>query len=269
MANQYPAIDPNTTRSALLGNSGTANSGLETRRIVAVNGAMWVNEKGTVPVNLNNIGTIIVSDGTTNAGVVTHTDDDTNLDGLTAQNVAAGLYARVDGSIMKPLRMDASTHSMQVIDYAHHETHAGSHFDYCEQVALGNGSARDLLIVTPDTLTWSHLLFRIRSSGESNYNLYEGAVTSNDGTQVVTFNRNRNSAGTANTLIYHTPTVGTTGTSICMQHFGAGQRSGGDERGDNEWVLKQNTKYLLRITSEAAANDVSTNINWYEHADKD
>ena len=38
---------------------------------------------------------------------------------------------------------------------------------------------------------------------------------------------------------------------------------------DGEFVLKQNTKYLIRITSNSDANKVTTALEWYEHTDKD
>jgi hypothetical protein len=66
MANQYPAIDPNTTRSAILANSGTGNTGLETRRVVATDGNLHVlNLGGVSPIKaFDNIVTTY-PDGTT------------------------------------------------------------------------------------------------------------------------------------------------------------------------------------------------------------
>ena len=43
---------------------------------------------------------------------------------------------------------------------------------------------------------------------------------------------------------------------------------GGDARSDGEWVLKQNTKYLIVVTSGADNNNVSLVLGWYEHTDK-
>ena len=43
---------------------------------------------------------------------------------------------------------------------------------------------------------------------------------------------------------------------------------GGEARALHEWVLKQNTKYLLRITSHTDANVISVSFDWYEHTNE-
>ncbi len=42
-------------------------------------------------------------------GMVTNTDDDTNIDGEIGIVTAAGLYARTSSTIFKPLRIDSDT----------------------------------------------------------------------------------------------------------------------------------------------------------------
>lgn len=164
--------------------------------------------------------------------------------------------------------VDAITEAQYTLDYVHHEAHAGSYYGYCENVNLGNAAVRDILISVPDTNRWPHLLWKVRSSGEANLTIYEGATTSNDGTGVTEINHNRNSTNTSLTQIFFTPTLTATGAVICLEHFGAGQNAGGESRGEQELILKQNTKYLFRIVSEAADNDISTMFGWYEHANK-
>jgi hypothetical protein len=44
--------------------------------------------------------------------------------------------------------------------------------------------------------------------------------------------------------------------------------AGGKVRGDSEFILKQNTKYLINITSLSAANNISASFAWYEHTSK-
>ncbi len=168
----------------------------------------------------------------------------------------------------QPVGLDEITRSLNYLDHSHHEVHEGDAYTYCEQNTLNADATRDLLIVTPDTGVWGHFLWRIRGSGEASMALYEGTTTSNDGTGVTEVNRNRNSANTSDLVVTHTPTITGVGTVICMQHFGSSQKAGGEERAVNEFILKQNTKYLLRVTSEAASNDLSTEIDWYEHTNK-
>jgi hypothetical protein len=62
---------------------------------------------------------------------------------------------------------------------------------------------------------------------------------------------------------FHTPTMSAVGTMLCDELFGSGNKSGGETRADNEWILAPSTKYLIRV--HAAVNlDVATKINWYE-----
>lgn len=67
-------------------------------------------------------------------------------------------------------------------------------------------------------------------------------------------------------------TVNAVGTRLGGTTGGSGTNPargipGGSSR-DNELVMRQNTKYLFRFTSGAAANDFSYNAEWYAHTDK-
>lgn len=165
-------------------------------------------------------------------------------------------------------RLDASTHSWQVIDYEHHEIHSGSSFVVADCTDLGNGASRELLIVTPNTAKWAHLLVKIITESEAHWYLYEDATTSSDGTGLTEVNRNRNSATTATAVVTHTPTLTGDGTLIYQEHYGSGRGNGGENRGESEFVLKQNAKYLVRLTNATtSANYVTIVLDWYEHTD--
>ena len=102
------------------------------------------------------------ADGTVVKTIV-QTDDDTNISGENGLVTASGTYARVSGSSFKPVRMDASTHSFQTIDYAHHEVHAGSHYYIQGYMTLDNTDVLRLKFVTPDSLKEVHFLYAIES----------------------------------------------------------------------------------------------------------
>lgn len=167
-----------------------------------------------------------------------------------------------------PAGIDSVTNALETIDYAHHEIHAGNSFSYCENNTLGVSGVRNILFVTPDTTKWCHFLWNARATAETSVALYETTTTSNNGTGVTAYNHNRNSATNTGATLTHTPTITGDGTLLCVQHFGVGQRGGGETRAVHEWVLKQNTKYLIRVTSEAADNDVTLMLDWYEHTNK-
>lgn len=98
--------------------------------------------------------------------------------------------------------------------------------------------------------------------------VYEG-ITSTEGTGITEFNRNRNSATEATCVVVHTPTVSNTGTLLRTKHFGTGKTAGVETHENDEWVLKQNTKYLIRLTNATtSANYCTLVLNWYEHTNK-
>ena len=104
---------------------------------------------------------------------------------------------------------------------------------------------------------------------EYDFNLYEAVTTSNNGTTLDVFNRDRNSGSTATIIAFHTPTVTGTGTRIRCWHAGSGRNFGGGDRGSHEFILKQNTKYLFRITNATTNNNfMALKIDWYEHQNK-
>lgn len=176
---------------------------------------------------------------------------------------------------------DPSTNTMQTIDYPHHEIHGGSAYEVSDIVTLGDGALREILIVTPDTTKWAHMTISaataLKGQVEFFENVYDRYVAGN---ALTPYNRNRNSSNTSGLLVCHTPADNSSSSSgetvevrLGARAWGAtGQGSnpgfGGGTRGTSEWMLKQNTSYLLRVTSQAATNVCSIELDWYEHTNK-
>ena len=74
------------------------------------------------------------------------------------------------------VRIDASTNSLQTVDYAHHEVHSGSHYYIEGNTTLGVGGTFYVKLVTPDTAKWGHFEWRINSSGILTTTLEEDAT---------------------------------------------------------------------------------------------
>jgi len=181
-------------------------------------------------------------------------------------------YGKTSDSTRQMPRIDATTHTMQSIDYEHHEIHAGSHFFYTDKNTLGSAGTVVYLLTTPNTTKWSHLVYLISGSAITTIDIYEGADRVGDVAQTA-YNSNRTSATTP-TLVIHKAITGagsTDGTLIWTRSSGSssGQRRTGMEatRG-GEKILKQNTKYIIRITSGTASNLTNIDLEWYEHTDK-
>lgn len=179
-----------------------------------------------------------------------------------------GLRGKDD--LLAPLRIDASTNTMQTIDYEHHEIHAGDSYTASYKADIGNGANLDLLIVTPDTAKYAHLTYELDVEAETDVMIYEGAIAT-AGAAVVAYNRNRNSANAAGLVVTSTPTAITAGTTVIRSyHFGAGKSFGGGARAVREFVLKRNTKYLFRLTNATTSNNyMAVKLDWYEHTDQE
>jgi len=167
------------------------------------------------------------------------------------------------------VRIDASTNSLQTVDYAHHEIHAGSHFFTGNYTTLSNAQVYDILFVTPAGLTAPHMIFEIATQAEAMFQYYEGVTTSADGTALDMYDRNRVTDNTPTTTFYHTPTVTAVGTLIGQGVFGSGNKGGGTLRDSSEFVLKPSTKYMIRVTNNTSiANWYDWFFDWYEHSPK-
>ena len=199
-------------------------------------------------------------------GQLTLTITDTDTD----QKVVIGLADPVNVLITDPV--DDATAAVNMVDFAHHEIHEGCSFFYCDPITLASAATQVYLITTPDTTKWAHMIYSIAYSAITQVDIYEASDKTGTTLQTV-FNRNRNSATAATTTIHKAVSGGSTdGTLICSVKGGtatggSGNRSGGEVRAVNELLLKQNTKYLIRITSSTASNLITFKANWYEHTD--
>ena len=169
-------------------------------------------------------------------------------------------------------RIDVATHTLQTIDYAHHEVHAGSHYFYFDSVELASAGVQNYLISVPDSTAWPHMTFSMDGSAITQFDLYEG--TDKSGSTNVTskiFNSNRNSSNVAGVTIFKGLTGGTTDGTL-IKTYKDGSSSGGARTSSSvrsgELILKQNTKYILRVTSSTAANLTNVKFEWYEHTNK-
>ena len=188
-------------------------------------------------------------------------------------NVIKGLINSTD---VREARLDSSTHTMQTIEYAHHEVHGGSHFTFCASDGdLDSGQVIEFILTTPDTTKWAHLIASAYGALHTKLEIYED-TTHTTGAAQTAYNNNRNSGTAATITINASNDDNADGTLIFSSEWGidtgAGtnkKSGGGESRGDSEWVLKQNTKYLVRVESQTADNVADLCLSWYEHTDKD
>ena len=171
-----------------------------------------------------------------------------------------------------PVGIDASTRALEVIDYAHHEIHSGSHFYIQGYLVLASGASAYSKLVTPDTGKWVHFIFNIRSSGITTTYLDEDAVGATGGTVMTPINNNRNSSS-ASALVFTAGVTNATSYTTRLENDkwgaeGFKEVTGGGSGRDDELVLKQNTTYLRTFISESDDNIIQFKASWYEHEDK-
>lgn len=188
-----------------------------------------------------------------------------------SQLITNSEIAGYNGTNWWPIKMDAETRALICISYEHHEVHSGSHYFVRDFVDLGNNGVQDLVIVTPDNARWCHLLYTIEHELEGSVQFYEGATVTQEGVAEAVFNNNRNSTNTSEVTVHENSTIEALGTLLAQDHKGSGKKFGGSgDRGAEEIILKQNTKYLLRMTNQTANNNLfNWELSFYLHTNKD
>ncbi len=185
------------------------------------------------------------------------------ITGCTAEEPGYSVVVDSDGDA---ITVDVATGVFVTIEYEHYQIHEGNTFTVLEVTDLGNGAERDILIVSPKTTEWAHLVWEIEHELETLIQFYRDTTYTAAGTGIVAFNRDGNSTHTATTLVYHTPTITNVGTLVGTIQQGDGKKAGGSDRLSNEFILKQNTAYLIRITNLTVNNNlIFLKLNWYEH----
>lgn len=197
-------------------------------------------------------------------------------DNSTSQ-LKTSIYGKTGDSTFQVPRVDATTHSLQTIDYEHHEIHSGSHYFVDGVQDLSINQVLDFTFTTPNTTSWTHLIWKISTESETAWYVYENVVATNALANAITpYNNNRNSLNTSgNTLKYEVQANLATANAdtnvsdaILLQSgiSGTGKEQGDSER-NRELILKQNTTYCLRAIA-TAAGFIDFHMSWYEHTSK-
>jgi len=202
------------------------------------------------------------------------------------------LLGKVDNKT-RAVGLDAVTHGILTVEYAHHQIHEGKSFSayYSVTTAATNGHRSGLYLKTPATPN-CHLVVEFSASAAANFSICEApTIAANTGTHgVVIYNRRRSSANTSGvtdnatspadnkvTTLTEAQIAGdgtwATGTVIRTAPLQVGTGpfpAGGSDRGSQEYILKPSTAYVFLITNTtASANTHHILIDWYEHTDKD
>ena len=161
----------------------------------------------------------------------------------------------------------ADADSLVTISSFHAKGHEGKAFLIQHLFsAIADDASADLALTTGSGPEQTHVLISAVMEGKSEVFFYE-APTFTVGTGVTAFNRERASATVSGVVAVHTPTVTDVGTELSHGFIPAGGKHdpGAGAQGFSEWILKADTKYLLRVTNRSgAAIDVLSALHFYE-----
>lgn len=164
--------------------------------------------------------------------------------------------------------MDAVSNSLVVMDNAHHEIHEEDSYRVFINKDVGNAGTFAIAFTTPNTAKWVNLTFAVSHELEGDFKLYEAITSWTSGTPITPVNANRTSSNTSGiTDMVFDPSV-TLGTPVTLIHEvgGSGRQFGSASDHDTEWILAENTTYLLLFTNLTAnSNETNLQLDWYEH----
>jgi len=147
--------------------------------------------------------------------------------------------------------MSTRGHPNSYIDFLHRKVHEGRFFSGGHYVAsLANGGTIDILFQNGEHAF--HGVPEVITGGDATLQLYEGTTFSAPGTAVTMSNHNRNAATQTLSGATHTPTVTAVGTQMngtILIPGGKNNSSGASGEFSQEFVLKPNTTYMMRVTN--------------------
>ena len=164
------------------------------------------------------------------------------------------------------------TGTMAAMEWEHYTIHQGFHYFYTDKFALAaTTDTKEYFLTTPELTPTIHMKFQLEGSAITQFDIYEdSAKAATTDSAATLFNSNRNSTNTA-ALKIDTVVASSTdsdGTLIKTYKGGAASnqaRSGEAAKSDEEIILKNDAKYLVRYSTGSADNLCDLTLLWYEN----
>jgi hypothetical protein len=212
------------------------------------------------------------SQGRAILGVVLMDEDGDNLMSLVQEGESASgvkgllVFGKDSSGNIAPLRLNLATDGLITIDAVHSEVHKGDGFSHTEKHAIANGASFDVLMINPAGNRPHFRSLTIADGAPMDVELFEGTTVSANGSTMGVLNTDRNSANTNNMTLFSGPTITDDGSLIEFNFVVGDRKAGGTaESPVLEWILKEDTNYLLRVTNNSGgASDFAHNLFWYE-----
>ena len=169
------------------------------------------------------------------------------------------------------LATDGVTRAIPIVEYEHHEIHAGSAYFAVYSALANNAGTIEVRIQTPDTAKRAHMVISIEAGLAATAELWKPTTkTDVSGNRITPMNRDHDSVNTSGLTICHTPGGSQSGAANLLQYMGAATSNGrvnegGGADGRHEFILSRNSSYLIKATSRADGNSLTIILDWYEH----
>lgn len=172
-------------------------------------------------------------------------------------------------------RIDGTTYGAMQEGWEEYMINIGRHYYDSGYVSLDTSDTLEFVVDTPNDGTKIHITWSLQGTKDTTVAIYEDAsYTGGTGTVATPRNNNRNYSDSSAANIRVDPTgisvvgatligsarVGTSGSVFTANIIGAVTR-------DDKLILKENTTYLIRITSNADDNVVTYQPSWWEWVD--
>lgn len=156
--------------------------------------------------------------------------------------------------------VDSITAALNVITSEHKKIHDGDGFTYNADFILGPLEKIDILLVNPAGSYPHFRFYAVEASGApGEVCLYKDTITSADGNLQSTYNNNLNSSNTPDMQVYLNSTITDDGEEIDCDILTGQKFEGGNVKPFvTEWILKPDTKYLIRYENNA---DIAIDVN--------
>lgn len=148
-----------------------------------------------------------------------------------------------------------------------YQIHQGNYFRACNIYRDVADGANATFVIRTNSIHHVHFNFFVASEGNAIARLYEDATISDNGTERIPSNFNRSSDTTPDAKIFYNSVASGLGDFLCAQVIFAGTKNfkSGGSTGFTEWVLDEDTYYIINFTNEAGnASDLFIAVEWYE-----
>jgi len=160
--------------------------------------------------------------------------------------------------------------ALPVISNEHNMIHGGKYFTaQVANAALGAAASLLIEMIVPANVEAHLKRFSYYNGDDGEFEFIEAPTITTGASVLTAYNRNRESIKASGIVLKSNPTGISGGTLLENMFFkGTNQTPSILIDRDVEWVLKQGTTYLLRLTNDgAAAEQALLKASWYEIAE--